>query len=122
MSKVDWEDQCPIRDVLDRIGDRWSTLVLRELTPGARRFTDLKRSVPDISQRMLTQTLRRLEQDGYVARTVYPTSPPRVDYALTELGRSLQAHVEALVRWSEANHDSVRQARARFAAQTLEPV
>jgi len=122
MSRCDLDDLCPIRDVLDRIGDRWSTLVLRTLDGGSRRFTELKRQVPDISQRMLTQTLRRLEQDGYVARTVFPTSPPRVDYALTELGRSLNRHVEALVRWSEENHDNVRRARARFAAHVMEPV
>ena len=122
MSRCDLDDLCPIRDVLDRIGDRWSTLVLRALDGGSRRFTELKRQVPDISQRMLTQTLRRLEQDGYVARTVFPTSPPRVDYALTELGRSLNRHVEALVRWSEENHDNVRRARARFAAHVMEPV
>lgn len=124
MRKSELAEACPIRDVLDRLGDRWSTLVLGELASGGQcRFTALKRAIPDISQRMLTQTLRRLEQDGYVSRTVFPTSPPRVDYALTDLGRSLHQHVQTLVRWSAANHDNVRKARARYSArQDQEPV
>lgn len=107
---------CPTRDVLDRIGDRWSVLILSELEEGSRRFTVLRRAIPDISQRMLAQTLRHLEADGLVTRTVYPTIPPRVDYALTELGRSLMAPLRALVAWAEANHQAVRDARQRYAS------
>src|SRR3954453_11484822 len=90
-------EMCPVRDVLDRVSDRWSVLVLLALSAGTLRFTALKREIGDISQRMLAQTLRRLEQDGLVERTVYPTIPPRVDYALTPLGRSLLVQIEALV-------------------------
>jgi len=83
-------DACPIRDVLDRVGDRWSMLVLCTLAEnGTLRFSALKAKIDDISQRMLAQTLRRLEQDGLLTRTVYPTNPPRVDYELTPLGKSL---------------------------------
>nr|WP_210287088.1 helix-turn-helix domain-containing protein [Ancylobacter tetraedralis] len=101
---------------MDRIGDRWSVLILSELEEGSRRFTVLRRAIPDISQRMLAQTLRHLEADGLVTRTVYPTIPPRVDYALTELGRSLMAPLRALVAWAEANHQAVRDARQRYAS------
>ena len=105
---------CPIRDVLDRIGDQWSFLILQNLDGGALRFTQLKRAVGDISQRMLAQTLRRLEQDGLVSRTVFPTAPPRVDYALTPLGRSLMQPLGALVAWAEASQPQVRAARAAY--------
>jgi len=108
------EEPCPIRDVLDRIGDRWSLLVLQNLSGGAVRFTALKRAIGDISQRMLAQTLRRLEQDGLISRTVYPTTPPRVDYALTALGQSLLQPIEALVDWAQSNHDAIRAARRAY--------
>ena len=94
---------CPIRDVLDRIGDRWSLLVLQTLAPGVKRFTVVKREIGDISQRMLAQTLRRLEQDGLVSRTVHPTIPPRVDYALTPIGRSLEPVITALRLWGKTH-------------------
>lgn len=105
---------CPVRDVLDCIGDRWSLLALANLMHGTQRFTVLKRSIGDISQRMLAQTLRTLERDGYVTRQVYPTVPPRVDYTLTELGHSLLERVEPLVIWAQENHDRVRAARAAY--------
>lgn len=108
------EEPCPIRDVLDRIGDRWSLLVLQNLAPGTQRFTALKRAIGDISQRMLAQTLRRLEQDGLISRTVHPTMPPRVDYALTDLGRSLLEPLEALVNWAQNHHDAIRAARRAY--------
>lgn len=111
---------CPIRDVLDRIGDRWSLLVLQTLSPGVKRFTVVKREIGDISQRMLAQTLRRLEQDGLVTRTVHPTIPPRVDYALTPLGRSLMEPLDALVRWADQHHDKVRAARMAYVPPTAE--
>lgn len=112
-------EQCPVRDVLDRLGDRWSVLILRELAGGTLRFSQLKACIEDISQRMLAQTLRRLEQDGLVSRTAYPTVPPRVDYRLTELGRSLLVPLDGMVRWAEENHDAVREARRRYVAPSV---
>ena len=106
---------CPVRNVLDRMSDRWSVLILRELGAAeSMRFTVLKRTIGDISQRVLAQTLRRLEADGYVSRTVYPTIPPRVDYALTPLGRSLWDCVTPLIAWAHANQKKVKAARTRY--------
>jgi DNA-binding HxlR family transcriptional regulator len=108
------QKRCPVRDVLDRIGDKWSVLLLVSLKDGPLRFGELRRRVNDISQRMLTGTLRHLQRDGLISRTVYPTVPPSVEYALTDLGLSLLDRLEALVDWSSANHDKVRQARRLF--------
>ena len=105
---------CPIRDVLDRLGDRWTVLVLKTLEDGTLRFTEIRARIEDVSQRMLAQTLRRLEQDGLVARTVYPTIPPRVDYALTALGQSMLVPLRAMVQWAVDNHDAIRSARAAY--------
>ena len=92
---------CPIRDVLSRLGDKWSMLVLVTLNAnGTMRFSDIHKTIDDISQRMLTVTLRTLETDGLVQRKVYAEVPPRVEYCLTETGRSLIPHVEALVGWA----------------------
>jgi DNA-binding HxlR family transcriptional regulator len=102
---------CPVRDVLDSIGDRWSLLALMALADGTLRFTAVKRAIGDISQRMLAQTLRTLERDGYITRKIYPTVPPKVEYTLTALGKSLLAHIAPLVRWADENHDRVRKAR-----------
>lgn len=114
---AEFAERCPIRDVLDRVGDRWSMLTLMMLDDGGTlRFTALKQRIPDISQRMLAQTLRRLEQDGLVSRTVYPTIPPRVDYALTELGRSFLQPMRGLQAWAEQNHEAVREARKAYVA------
>ncbi|MGE0745577.1 MAG: winged helix-turn-helix transcriptional regulator [Rhodospirillales bacterium] len=113
---------CPIRDVLDRIADRWSLLVLHALAGGVRRFTELKRDIGDVSQRSLAQTLRRLEENGLVSRTVYPTIPPRVDYALTPLGRSLLEPMEALVRWAAAHRPAIVEARRTYVRPTAERV
>jgi DNA-binding HxlR family transcriptional regulator len=107
-------EPCPIRDILDRIGDRWSLLVLRSLADGSRRFGELRREIGDISQRMLAQTVRRLEQDGFLSRTVTPTVPQRVDYALTQLGRSFLEPLNVLVDWADAHHDEIRGARAAY--------
>lgn len=112
--------QCAIRDVLDRIADRWSLLVLMRLENGTLRFSDLRRAVGDISQRMLSQTVRRLEEEGLVARQVHPTVPPRVDYSLTELGRSLLVPVRQLVAWAKLNHAHIREARSRYRNRSLE--
>jgi DNA-binding HxlR family transcriptional regulator len=110
----DLQQRCPVRDVLDRIGDKWSVLLLVSLKDGPLRFGELRRRVSDISQRMLTGTLRHLQRDGLISRTVYPTVPPSVEYALTDLGHSLLDRLEALVDWSSVNHDRVRQARKLF--------
>jgi DNA-binding HxlR family transcriptional regulator len=114
-SKAPDAERCPIRDVLDRVGDRWSMLVLFRLQDGGTlRFTALKARIEDISQRMLAQTLRRLEQDGLVSRTAHATIPPRVEYALTRLGDSFLEPMGALVAWAEAHHDQVRKARKSY--------
>ncbi len=108
--------RCPVRDVLDRIGDRWSMLVLLNLDLGTLRFSALKRAVGDISQRMLAQTLRMLEQDGLVSRKVYPTVPPKVEYSITPLGRSLMERLEPLVDWAYENHAKIKKARQAYVA------
>lgn len=108
------EARCPVRDVLDCIGDRWSLLTLLALANGTLRFTEVKRAIGDISQRMLAQTLRSLERDGYVTREVHPTVPPKVEYTLTELGESLLARVKPLINWADENHARVRKARKAY--------
>ena len=103
-----------VSSVLARIGDKWSVLVVMTLKDGPRRFNELRRIVGSISQRMLTFTLRGLERDGLVTRTVIPTVPPRVEYALTDLGRSLQVPVMALGSWAFAHQGEIQVARERF--------
>lgn len=105
---------CPVRDVLDRIGDKWSVLLIVHLKEGPMRFGALRREINDISQRMLSETLRHLHRDGFISRTVYPTVPPGVEYALTDLGQSLLVPLDSLVAWSSNHHDDVRQARRQF--------
>ena len=100
--------------ILARIGDKWSVLVVMYLSEESRRFNELKRMIDGISQRMLTLTLRGLERDGLVSRTVTPTIPPRVDYALTDLGRSLRQPVRALGLWALDNHAAIDKARERY--------
>jgi DNA-binding HxlR family transcriptional regulator len=100
--------------VLARVGDKWSVLVIMLLGGGPRRFNELKRMIGGISQRMLTLTLRGLERDGLVTRTVFPTIPPRVDYELTDLGRGLSAPVKALGTWAHEHQPEIESARARF--------
>lgn len=103
---------CPIRDVLSRLGDKWSMLVLTTLhANGTMRFNDIHKTIQDISQRMLTVTLRTLEADGLVQRKVYAEVPPRVEYCLTEVGRSLIPHVEALVGWALEHMEEILQCR-----------
>jgi DNA-binding HxlR family transcriptional regulator len=103
-----------ISDVLARVGDKWSVLVVSRLGAGAMRFNELRRSIGGISQRMLTLTLRGLERDGLVTRTVFPTIPPRVDYALTSLGRDLLEPVSALGEWATRNQAKIARAREKF--------
>ncbi len=107
-------DLCPVRDVLDGIGDKWTILVLTGLKAQSLRFSQLRRQIPDVSQRMLTQTLRKLERDGIVTRSVTPSIPPRVDYALTGLGRSLTDILAPLARWALANLQTIAVARESF--------
>ena len=109
-------EACPIRNVLDKLGSKWSLLVMLALQGRRRRFMDLKRSIGDITQRVLTQTLRNLERDGYVARKVYPTSPPTVEYWLTARGESLLKPMAKLVEWANAHFDEVMDSRRRFDA------
>ncbi|WP_221031463.1 winged helix-turn-helix transcriptional regulator [Actomonas aquatica] len=106
--------KCPVRDVLDCIGDRWSLLTLLTLEPHTLRFSELKRAIGDISQRMLAQTLRNLERDGYVTRTIYAAVPPRVDYTLTPLGRSLIEHLWPLFDWAQNEHPTIRRHRRSY--------
>lgn len=107
---------CGIRDVLDRVGDKWSVLVIVELASGPRRFRQLQRAIEGISQRMLTLTVRRLERDGLVIRTVYPTVPAQVDYRLTETGASLTHLVKALAEWSLDHRESIADSRRAYDA------
>lgn len=105
---------CPIRNVLDRIGDQWSLLVLLTLVHGTHRFTELQRAIGDISKRVLADTLRKLERDGFVSRKVYPTVPQKVEYRLLPLGESLAAQLRPLVEWANMNQDAVRKARTAY--------
>lgn len=106
-----------VASVLSRVGDKWSVFVIMMLTDGPRRFNELKRMVGGISQRMLTLTLRGLERDGLVTRTVFPTIPPRVDYELTDLGRGLAEPVKALGQWAFDHQPQIQGARDRFDAR-----
>ena len=109
-------DNCPVRQVLDRIGDKWSTLVILMLGKhGVMRFNGLAGIIGDVSQKMLTVTLRSLEADGLVNRTMYAEIPPRVEYSLTDLGRSLLPLIKALEGWAEENIDEIKDSRKRFA-------
>ena len=103
-----------VRDLLDRVGDKWSVLVIALLGEGGKRFSELKRNIDGISQRMLTLTLRQLERDGLVSRTVHATVPPRVDYALTPMGESVLEPILALMQWAAEHGTDVAAARARY--------
>ena len=105
-----------IRQVLDRVGDKWSLLLIAVVEAGPLRYTDLQRQVPGISQRMLTLTLRQLREDGLITRTAYAEVPPRVEYSLTPLGRGLHEIVTSLIGWAADHHDEIRAHRARAAA------
>lgn len=105
---------CTVREVLDRVGDKWSVYVIHLLGGGTKRFGELKREIDGISQRMLTVTLRGLERDGLVTRTVYPEVPPRVEYALTPLGETLLTTVCGLLTWAEEHRPDIDDARVRY--------
>src|SRR5215813_11503614 len=108
------EDCRAVSEILARVGDKWTVLVVGVLGDGPKRFSEIRRSLGSISQRMLTLTLRGLERDGLVTRTVFPTVPPRVDYALTKLGRSLLVPVSGLGLWARQNRSAIQDARSRF--------
>lgn len=105
--------ECPARHLLDRIGDKWVSLIVNALADGPQRYSDLSRRIVSVSQKMLTQSLRNLERDGLVTRTVTPSVPVRVDYALTPLGASLVPVMQAIKAWAEEHMDEVLAARAR---------
>jgi DNA-binding HxlR family transcriptional regulator len=108
-------DDCrAVSEVLSRVGDKWTILVVGELGQGPKRFNEIRRALGSISQRMLTLTLRGLERDGLVTRTVFPTVPPRVDYELTKLGRSLLEPVSGIGLWARQNRERIQEARRRF--------
>jgi DNA-binding HxlR family transcriptional regulator len=109
-----------ITPILQRIGDKWSILIVMTLARGPRRFNELKRLVDGISQRMLTLNLRGLEREGLISRKIFPTIPPKVEYALTDLGKTLCMHVIALGQWAEENFDAITAARAAFDARNGE--
>ena len=108
---------CELRDLLDRLADKWSLLVVELLGHSTLRFSELRHQIDGISQRMLTLTLRQLERDGLVRRTVYPVIPPRVEYQLTSLGETLLETIEPLVAWARAHRDEVAAARAAYDAR-----
>ena len=105
---------CPVRNVLDKIGDKWSMLLVMTLASGPKRFNRLHRDIPDISQKMLTQTLRDLQRDGLVARQVFDTKPPSVEYRLTALGHSLIVPFGQLIEWANENIPRITAARTDF--------
>lgn len=110
-----YQGNCPTRAILDRIGDKWTTLIVGILSQTeTRRFNALKRTIGGISQKMLTQTLRELERDGLVKRTLYPEIPPRVEYQLTPLGKTLCEPISALTKWAHDHIDEVKQAQNEF--------
>jgi len=108
------EDCRAVSEVLSRVGDKWTVLVVTTLGDGPKRFNELRKALGSISQRMLTLTLRGLERDGLVTRTVFPTVPPRVEYELTKLGRSLLEPVSGLGLWARTNRGAIQDARHRF--------
>ena len=105
---------CPVRGVLDKVSDKWSMLLVMTLASGPKRFNQIRREVPDISQKMLTQTLRDLQRDGMVSRQVFDTKPPAVEYRLTPLGESIIVPFGHLIAWASANHPVIDQARVAF--------
>jgi DNA-binding HxlR family transcriptional regulator len=119
LEDYDLHASCPIRNVLDRFGDKWSILVILLLGEHktAMRFNEVAQTIGDISQKMLTVTLRTLEADGMVARKHYPEIPPRVEYELTELGKSLLPHINGLAQWAVKNYDAITKSRKKFAAR-----
>ncbi|WP_219511810.1 winged helix-turn-helix transcriptional regulator [Nonomuraea ceibae] len=115
----DTREDCEVRQILDRVADKWSLLVIALLDRRSLRFSELRRMIDGVSQRMLTRTLRHLERDGLVSRTVHPTVPPRVDYELTSLGATLHSTIRELVTWTESHQNEIAAARAAYDARVL---
>ncbi len=116
-TKLPWnvfDNNCPTRQVLDRIADKWTVLMIRRLSDGTLRFAQIRRAVDGISQKVLTNTFRGLERDGILTRRIYASVPPRVEYSLTDLGRSLSDMVGRICGWAEANIEKVQEARAAY--------
>jgi len=111
---LDLQAECPVRDVLDHVAAKWTTLILASLSERPMRFGELHRALPDISKRMLTQSLRDLERDGLLTRHVYPTKPPSVEYKLSPLGESMLPALGALIEWAKQAHPRIREARAAY--------
>lgn len=109
-----FDTSCPVRGVLDTISDKWSMLLVMTLASGPKRFNQLKREVPDISQKMLTQTLRELQRDGMISRQVFDTKPPSVEYRLTPMGQSIIVPFGYLIHWANQNHPDIDIARAHY--------
>ncbi|MFB6843813.1 winged helix-turn-helix transcriptional regulator [Streptomyces sp. NPDC056373] len=116
----DTREDCQVRQILDRIGDKWSLLVIALLEHRRLRFTELRREIDGVSQRMLTVTLRSLERDGLVKRTVHPVVPPRVEYELTSLGRTLHTTIQSLVAWTEKHQEEIAAARTEYDTRAAE--
>jgi len=118
MKKYSNVENCPVRNVIDRIGDKWSMLVLLVLEEGkVMRFSEIHKTIETISQKMLTVTLKALEADGLVQRTVYPQIPPKVEYELTERGKSLLPHLHSLVNWANEHIGEIKESRRLYAAE-----
>lgn len=115
--ETEHNDCRPVGEILNQIGGKWTVLIINKLSAGSLRFGELKRDIGGISQKMLTSTLRDLERDGFVSRTLTPTIPPRVDYELTDLGHDLQVPLGALGKWAISNRDRVLRARVQFEEQ-----
>ncbi|PPS68363.1 MULTISPECIES: winged helix-turn-helix transcriptional regulator [Streptomyces] len=118
----DTREDCQVRQILDRIADKWSLLVIALLENRRLRFTELRREIDGVSQRMLTVTLRSLERDGLVKRTVHPVVPPRVEYELTSLGRTLHATIQSLVTWTEKHQEEIAAARTAYDSRAAQAV
>ncbi|WP_266387764.1 helix-turn-helix domain-containing protein [Streptomyces canus] len=118
----DTREDCQVRQILDRVADKWSLLVIALLENRRLRFTELRREIDGVSQRMLTVTLRSLERDGLVKRTVHPVVPPRVEYELTPLGGTLHATIRSLVTWTEAHQEEIAVARETYDRRAAEAV
>jgi len=115
-----YDSECPARAVLDHVGDKWALLVLHRLAAGPVRFNALRRDIAGLSQKVLSQVLKRLERDGLISRAVFPTVPVTVEYALTGLGECLTANVGPLLRWAEANMDQIKSAQAAYDGRMVE--
>lgn len=116
-----YDAKCPTRLVLSRIADKWTVLVVTALECETKRFSTLQREIGGVSQKMLTQTLRGLERDGLIKRTIYPTVPPKVEYSLTALGRTLVVMLDAIRAWSETNIEEVLKAQSKYDSEGESP-